>query len=65
MAIFIEIYSQIHIFIEFKSKKRAKTINRDTNEKKKVVTIQPFLMFFTGRIVETRSRSLASEHPCR
>jgi len=30
MAIFIEIYSQIHIFIEFKSKKRAKTINRDT-----------------------------------
>ena len=30
MAIFIEIYSQIHIFIEFKSKKRAKTTNKDT-----------------------------------
>ena len=30
MAVFIEIYPQIRIFSEFGSKKRAKTINRDT-----------------------------------
>ena len=30
MMIFIEIYSQIHIFSEFRSKKRAKTTNKDT-----------------------------------
>jgi hypothetical protein len=29
-AIFIEIYSQIRVFSEFGSKKRAKTISRDT-----------------------------------
>lgn len=30
MIIFIEIYPQIHIFSEFRSKKRAKTTNKDT-----------------------------------
>jgi hypothetical protein len=30
MMIFIEIYSQIHIFSEFRGKKRAKTTNKDT-----------------------------------
>ena len=30
MMIFIEIYSQVHIFSEFRGKKRAKTTNKDT-----------------------------------
>ena len=30
MVFFIEIYPQIHIFSEFRSKKRAKTTNKDT-----------------------------------
>jgi hypothetical protein len=30
MIIFIEIYPQIYIFSEFRSKKRAKTTNKDT-----------------------------------
>ena len=34
MMIFIEIYSQIHIFSEFRSKKRAKTTNKDTIAKR-------------------------------